>query len=57
VTCTWLSQSRGWTGSRDFKDWNILQQLSGDPYGLGFMVDPDDARPDYGGFTVSGVIV
>jgi hypothetical protein len=52
VTHTWLSQSMGWTGSRDFKDWNILQHLEGDPYGLGFTVDPNDAQPNYGGFTV-----
>jgi hypothetical protein len=56
ATHTWLSQSMGWTGSRDFKDWNILQHLGGDPYGFGFAIDPDDARPDYGGFTVSSLI-
>ena len=52
VTHTWLSQSMGWTGSRAFHDWNILQHLEADPFDLGFTVDPDDARPDYGGFTV-----
>jgi hypothetical protein len=56
VTHTWLSQSMGWTGSRDFKDWNILQHLQGDPYRLGLTVDPDDGRPDYGGFTVSVLV-
>jgi hypothetical protein len=57
VTHTWLSQSMGWRGSRNFKDWNILQHLEDDPYGLGFKVDPDDAKPDYGGFTVSSLTV
>lgn len=57
VTRTWLSQSMGWTGSRDFQDWNILQRLGGDPYGFGFTVDPNNARPDYGGFTVGGLTV
>jgi hypothetical protein len=52
ATYTWLSQSMGWTGSRDFKDWNIFQQLESDPYGFGFTVDPDDANPDYGGFMI-----
>jgi hypothetical protein len=54
---TWLSQSMGWTGSRDFTDWNIMQHLEGDPYGFGFAVDPDDARPDYGGFSIGTFIV
>jgi Domain of unknown function (DUF1906) len=56
VTHTWLSQSMGWAGSKNFKDWNILQHLGGDPYGLGLTVDPDDARQDYGGFTVDTLI-
>ena len=42
----------GWSGSRDFQDWNILQHLESDPYHFGLTVDPNDARPDYGGFNI-----
>jgi hypothetical protein len=51
VTHTWLSQSMGWAGSRDFQDWNIRQHLEADPFGFGFTVDPNEAKPDFGGFT------
>jgi hypothetical protein len=56
VRRTWLSQSKGWTGSRTFKDWDILQHPESDPFGFGFTIDPDEARPDFGGFMVDTFI-
>jgi esterase/lipase superfamily enzyme len=53
VTHTWLSNATGWAGSKTYQDWHIRQQLPGDPYGLGFKVDPDDAKSDFGGFSVA----
>jgi hypothetical protein len=47
----WLSASSAWSGSREFNDWNIRQ---GPRSGmLSFDHDINDARDDYGGFTVS----
>ncbi|MBV9811340.1 MAG: DUF1906 domain-containing protein [Acetobacteraceae bacterium] len=53
VTHTWLANAMGWQGSRTYKDWDIRQHLPSDPYGLGFKVDPDDAKPAFGGFLVA----
>ena len=52
VTHTWLSMSSGFRGSKTYQDWNIKQHLPGDPFGLGFEVDPDEAKPGYGGWKV-----
>lgn len=47
----WLGGAMGWQGSRVFTGWHIKQGLPGDPYKLGFQVDPDSAKPgDYGGW-------
>lgn len=46
---TWLGGAMGWANSRAYDGWNIKQGLPGDPYHLGFQVDPDEARgADYG---------
>ena len=47
----WLSASTAWSGSRDFDDWNIKQGLRSPM--LSFNHDINEARGDYGGFTVS----
>jgi hypothetical protein len=47
----WLSASSAWYGSRQFNDWNIRQGLRSGM--LSFDHDMNDARDDYGGFTVS----
>jgi hypothetical protein len=47
----WLSASTAWYGSRDFTDWNIKQGLRSPM--LSFNHDINDAKDDYGGFTVS----
>jgi hypothetical protein len=52
VTHTWLSMSTGFQGSKTFADWNIRQHLTSDPFGLGFSVDPDERKGDFGGFKV-----
>jgi hypothetical protein len=48
---TWLSASAAWSGSRDFGDWNIRQGRRSAM--LSFDHDINDAKGDYGGFTVS----
>ena len=48
---TWLSASTAWSGSRDFGNWNIRQGMRSPT--LSFDHDFNDARGDYGGFTVS----
>ena len=47
---TWLSASTAWSGSRDYNDWNIRQGMRTTI--LSFDHDINDARGDYGGFTV-----
>ena len=47
----WLSASRAWSGSREFGDWNIRQGMRSGV--LSFEHDINEARDDYGGFTVS----
>jgi hypothetical protein len=47
----WLSASSAWSGSREFNDWNIRQGMRSGM--LSFDHDLNDARDDYGGFTVS----
>jgi hypothetical protein len=47
----WLSASTAWSGSRDFGDWNIKQGLRSPT--LSFNHDINEAKDDYGGFTVS----
>ena len=47
----WLSASSAWYGSREFGDWNIRQGLRSGM--LSFDHDINDAKGDYGGFTVS----
>jgi hypothetical protein len=56
ATHTWLANAMGWQGSRTYQDWQIKQHLPGDPFSLGFQVDPDDARPEFGGFTVAPLV-
>jgi hypothetical protein len=46
----WLSASPAWSGSRGFGDWNIRQGSRSTL--LSFDHDINDARDDYGGFTV-----
>jgi hypothetical protein len=46
----WLSASTAWSGSRDFGNWNIKQGRRSPM--LSFDHDINDARDDYGGFTV-----
>ncbi|HET7464539.1 MAG TPA: glycoside hydrolase domain-containing protein [Longimicrobium sp.] len=48
---TWLAQSSGWAGSKTYDGWNMRQHLQKTVCGI--TVDPDDARPGYGGFRVS----
>lgn len=41
----------GWSGSRDFHDWHIIQSPPTARLRLGFQVDPNEAlKEDYGGF-------
>jgi hypothetical protein len=47
----WLSASMAWYGSRDYSDWNIKQGRRTPT--LTFDHDINEARDDYGGFTVS----
>lgn len=47
----WLSASSAWSGTRDFGDWNIRQGPRSTL--LSFDHDINDAKDDYGGFTVS----
>jgi hypothetical protein len=47
----WLSASTAWSGSREFGDWNIRQGTRSTL--LSFDHDINDAKDDYGGFTVS----
>jgi len=56
VTHTWLANAMGWQGSRAYQDWHIKQHLPDDPHGLGFKVDPDDAKQDFGGFIVAPLV-
>lgn len=51
VTFTWLSQSTGFRGSKDFAAWNIKQ--GPDQQMVGIDVDFDESTDDYGGFQVS----
>lgn len=56
VTHTWLANATGWQGSKTYQDWHIRQHLPSDPYKLGFAVDPDDAKPEFGGFSVAPLV-
>lgn len=47
----WLSASLSWFGSREFGDWNIRQGSRSTL--LSFDHDVNEAKDDYGGFTVS----
>jgi hypothetical protein len=49
VTYTWLAQSTGWGGYKTFANWNIKQ---GPVQKKPFDFDTDQAKPNYGGFTV-----
>jgi hypothetical protein len=48
---SWLSSALAWEGSADYADWDIMQgaRLSE----LSFDQDSDEARGDYGGFTLA----
>ena len=48
VSYTWLSQSKGFRGYREFTNWNIRQGPSEVMNGLS--IDKDEATEDFGGF-------
>jgi Domain of unknown function (DUF1906) len=50
ATYTWLAQSRGWSGFKEFDRWNIKQ--GEETKVLGIDVDTDMATDDYGGFAL-----
>jgi Domain of unknown function (DUF1906) len=49
---SWLSNSVSWDGSGSYDDWNILQ--GEESAALGFDIDSDQARGEYGAFRVPG---
>ncbi|HVB16879.1 MAG TPA: DUF1906 domain-containing protein [Stellaceae bacterium] len=49
---TWLSNSTAWAGYNRFTDWNIRQ--GGQSLLLSFSQDSNEARGDYGGFSIPG---
>ena len=49
VTYTWVAQSTGWGGYKTFTNWNIKQ---GPTKSKPFDFDTDQAKPNYGGFSV-----
>lgn len=60
VELTWLSQSRGFRGTTEFRAsnrWNLLQLMPDTLCGIG--VDPDivnPAKPDFGQFSAGGMV-
>ena len=54
ATYAWLAQSTGWAGYGGFADWNIKQGLETEV--LGIDVDPDEAKDDYGAFSVAPLV-
>jgi len=50
ATYAWLAQSQGWRGYSTFTSWNIKQHAETTVCTLN--VDTDDAKSDYGGFTI-----
>ncbi len=49
VTKTWLALSSGWSGSKDFDNWDIKQATG---LKLGFDNDSDQAKDGFGGFQI-----
>ena len=47
VTFTWLAQSMGWEGSKEYTDWNIKQSLGAVFHSL--QIDPDTSAVKGGG--------